>query len=335
MDKYDQDSIWIRKFLMPILIGIVFGILILGIPLLVNVQLFLEYWHVFYRYDYFRFLISQIQTAICFIIGSVTIGYCLTQILGDQSMRKRDVFVAGTISGTCSGLLFTGMHYLTFQTTREFLIAVHYPTLYVAALIFISSIIFQVTGALIGYLLIHHPRKSVPHSSQSVPIHHGILRPSVVAAILIALVIAIPPLIVGSASLPNDPERMLCYQYLDNYVQVDRLNEDTIRIAFRTECEMPDNSQTSFLGNKIFVDNQDISNLSVARQQGIPVDIDPPEGLAFVNGSQVTIRGPAVSNATHRPYLKIREYFLDLNGTWMPSITYFDWYICDSLGCRT
>jgi hypothetical protein len=102
-------------------------------------------------------------------------------------------------------------------------------------------------------------------------------------------------------------ERAACCGSIIVGINVDRISNDSIKLTVRKDDQFIHAPPLVM----IYLDDNEISNMSVIKNQGLPYTIDPPEGLEYKSGNSAIIRGIEITGnqeKTHRLKVYTRHF---------------------------
>jgi hypothetical protein len=297
-------------YLVPALIGIAGGFIAVGIPLVVSMIFF---WRIksvilhdlFYEFSPEIGKIPQMQVFLILLIGTIFIGFLLPRILVSRIQKMTDVIYAGIISGTCTGFVIAILLFLMPAIFLDYFNVNNYLSLAVSAILL--SLVFQVVGAIGGYLWFRNKSSALSTVGAGAPVLSIIAIPGSVALILMIIVLVLP-LMVPTVDWQK------CNGFGD-VLKIERLDDTTLKITQLNENSPQDCLSDKPYINKISLDGRDVSNQAVIDKEGLSDTIDPPEGLMYANGSQVVLEGPEVQNKSHAPHLDVKKYRQNNDGS--------------------
>ena len=296
------------EYLIPALIGIIGGFIAVVIPLWIGIvstsTIRTVMLHEFFaEFSYAIGKIPQLQVFLILLIGTTFLGFIIPCIHYRYIQKMADAIRAGIISGVCTGIVISGFFILMPVIFHDYFDMDQYRLLIVSAVLL--SLVFETIGAIGGYLW-YRNRSPVPSAAEADHLT-GIAAPGVVAIILMVLVLAVP------MTFPK-VDYHKCSMSEEN-LNVERLSEDTLKIT-QLRANSPEDclSDKPYI-NKISLDGWDVSDMASIQKQGLAVTIDPPEGFVYANGSTVVLKGPMVSNKTHKPLLQIMKYMQNPDGS--------------------
>jgi hypothetical protein len=114
-------------------------------------------------------------------------------------------------------------------------------------------------------------------------------------------------------SNPFVTQKSMCCAYpheIQDYYNVERINEDTIRITQLTENPNWESVPDKPFVNKIYIDGVDVSDMSIIKKQNLEDIIYPSEGLVYGNGSKAVIKGSDISNKSRLILVRVDKWFL-------------------------
>jgi hypothetical protein len=336
---FNEMDISKKKIIIPVLFGIVGSITFVLLPLLANVLIIDRFWQLVINYnDGFR-EITYIQNYALFIVGSLIIGIAVCKQLGSSVSPVKDAIRAGILSGLVSGFIlscgiviyiwlsspnplneisipmlgFLGSGYGTSTSPPEPL----FINLIIlnCVIFFVASIGLQTFGGYFSYTLQKNAGKPI-FSLTNQKIGKFLSRNlSTILCILLVFIIVVPAGITYAEMRMNliDPT-FGCCGLTPNSAIPERINSNTIQITYLTTSEINLGKENPFVDPIpgldrprlfIYYNSHDLSDQVIINKQGLAVSIDPPEGLHYVRGSTVLLKGNEISNISGPGHLKV------------------------------
>jgi hypothetical protein len=309
--KKQPDDVIGIEYIIPILVGIIGGLLVLFFPFLMAYGSYQDKKNVSYA-GFVTISVVDLYS-ILFVISLVFLGFLSACILGNRIRTMNGAVRAGIVTAVPTLLILLrierSLNFISPSYTDLWIISPLLPIFTILSL----AVLFQAFGAVCGYFWIRmHPEYSNP--LHPVRWELIILKPTIVTMAVILAIIVIPAAYSQMVPAKLKFDGYTCYGFYDA-VGVERVSEDTIRITQLMEAPREECPFQFTTINKIFLNDYEVSNQSIIHMNGLSDTIDPPEGLVYAKGSQVILKGPDVSNKSYDPLIRVEKSRFSANGS--------------------
>lgn len=293
-----QNQYFEKKWpsLIPIIIGFLGGLIMIGIPLVVMHFLQDLFWKPACQYNkLFCGNFDVVQIFVITVIGSLYIAIIIFRCFGQRIRMINEAIKAGMLSGVSTGFILFVL-FLIFQST----LPIHWEMEW--GIIVILSTLCQIIGII--SLLISENHSIIPHENTSLRPSNTFIICSFIVVILVFFLIIILPILNPYADfrlgvIPYSPPEKCCGEKPD-ILTINRLGVDSVSITqqsqfqivkdFRNYPWMP--SVVISPSYRYFVDGKELTNMSIIQRQELEDIVDPADGLTYHYGSKVVIVGP-------------------------------------------
>jgi len=306
-------------------VGLYTGSLVIGLPILVYLLFFAIFWLPAISYNWTIILIPILQFLIITLIGSYIIAQTIYLNSGLDIRTHTDSWNAALLSalGSCVWLfpLVVILECINYLWNQEFQF---YPftLLGLFLIMLVYLIIIQVLMMRAAFRHSAIPDEIANRFQKNENTDCSSRYSTRNLCILFLLLIIIPVGItfgvmrmdlIGPTSVPRSsgvfhfsPSASVEQQSASTIIITVTIPDDRINFGRTNPFIDPDKKGPRFV---ILYNSNDLSNQEIIDRQGLPVIIDPPEGLHYMNGSQVVLKGAMISDSNTKGHLEV----IDIN----------------------
>jgi hypothetical protein len=313
------------RTIVPIKAGLFLGSIAISLPIILLILLFTGFWRQVIKYNSMFFPVPFLQALAVIIIGSYIVVRSSYHQSGKAIHNERDAGITGILSGTasCVLLVISCIFFPWIVSAGNPKPVLHYffPfTPYDLYPVIMMIVIIAGVQALIARILFKQSEKAgISENGRFFSGNRVFLsRYSMHILCILTLLVLVIPAGVTYGLMKMDTIPAFPRYDMDFHIHsagVERSGTDTIAITLN----MPDSMRGVDYGltnpfidptlNKrhiiILYNSRVLSNQEVIDRQALSVKIDPPGGLEYAHNSSVILKGPGISNATSKGFLKI------------------------------
>jgi hypothetical protein len=305
-----------NRIIIPLKVGLSHGSFVVGLPVLILLLFYATFWLAAVGYNVSLFLIPLFQFFTIIIIGTYIVSRFLCIESGLAIRNGKDAWRAGIFAGVAGGIwilfFWVIIGYMWYNiyfiiTAQLFVLLFILFVLVLAFQGFMTWAVFKQSGT--------SPLVVKPLADTGYPALLSRL-PYRFLCILMILVLVIPCGItfgIMRMDLIGPAGSFGLRSSYSNAIEAERLDSDTIGMSLFIRDHRTNFGQTNpFIDpaqnyNRFIIlyNSRDVSNQAIIDQQKLALTIDPPEGLQYMEGARVILKGPEISNATSKGHLEI------------------------------